>query len=94
MYIPVLGKFDRFGDIISTHGPFLRPMTFKEASTFISKQSKPYEWILVRVRREVLIQCRNYWLKNLWEHYHYRDGYFHICSFHEAIYFEELIQNA
>lgn len=94
LYIIVLVKFNKYGEIISTQEPCLRPMTHQQAVTFRSKMPNPSSWLIVEVTQEVLVQCRNYWLKNLWEHYRYRDGYFHICSFREALYFEELIQNA
>lgn len=92
MYTLVLAKFNKRGEIISTCEPYLRPITHQQAVTFRSKCVNPASWLIVEANRNVLIQCRNYWLKNFWEQDCFRP--IPTYSFREALYFEELIQNA
>lgn len=92
LYTIVLVKFNKYGEIISTGEPYLPPMTHAEVITFRSKTVNPTSWLIVEANREVLVQCRNYWLKVFWEQDHFRKTPSY--SFYQALYFEELIQNA
>ena len=92
LYTIVLVKFNKYGEIISTREPYLRPMTHQQAVTFRSKMLNPSSWLIVEVTQEVLVQCRNYWLKAFWQQDCFRATSSY--SFREVLYFEELIQNA
>ena len=91
-YTLVLVKFNKHGEITSTGEPYLQPMTHAEVITFRSKTVNPTSWLIVEVTQEVLVQCRNYWLKVFWQQDCFRATPSY--SFREVLYFEELIQNA